>query len=56
MFGLGGIAAGLILIIIGAALVFLFPGPGEYQPASFTMTGIVIGFVMIIMGAILIFV
>jgi hypothetical protein len=56
MFGMGGIVAGLILILIGGALVFVFPGPREYQPTTFTMTGIVTGFVMIILGAILIFV
>ena len=57
MFGLGGIVAGIILILLGGALVFFFPGTAkEYQTFEFGIMGIVIGFVMIILGAILIFV
>jgi hypothetical protein len=56
MFGLTGLIAGIILIIIGAAMVFFFPGPGEYQPESFTLVVVVGGFVMIVLGAIMIFV
>lgn len=56
MFGLGGIIAGTILILIGGAMVFFIPSSLTYQPKQMTTMGIVIGFIMIILGAMLIFV
>ena len=57
MFGLGGLIAGILLILIGGGLIFFFPGTsGKYQPSEFSITIIVTGFVMIILGAVIVFV
>jgi hypothetical protein len=56
MFGLAGLIAGIILILIGGALVFFFPASSQYQPQEFGIVAVVAGFVMIILGAIMIFV
>ena len=56
MFGLGGIVAGIVLILIGGAMVFFIPSSTTYQRGEMTAMGVVIGFVLIILGAILIFV
>ena len=55
MFGLSGIIGGLILIIIGGLMVFLFPGSSNYQPKDMSMFVVIVGFIMIIIGGILIF-
>ena len=56
MFGVTGIIAGILMIIIGGLLVFFFPSATEYQPSDFGIIVIVVGFVMIILGGILIFI
>ena len=58
MFGLTGIVAGIVLIIIGGIMVFFFPSTGEYRPRNdpFTPFVVVVGLIMIIGGGILIFV
>ena len=56
MFGLGGIIAGIVLVIIGGAMVFFIPSATTYQRGEMTTMGVVIGFVLIILGAIIIFI
>ena len=56
MFGLAGLIVGIILIVIGGALVFFFPSASTYQPQEFGIVAVVVGFVMIILGAIMVFV
>lgn len=56
MFGLGGLVAGILMIVIGGALIFFFPSAVKYQPDDMGIMVIVVGFVMVIVGAILIFV
>ena len=56
MFGLGGIIAGIMLILLGGALIFFFPSATKYQPDSMGVIVVVIGFVMVILGAVIIFV
>ncbi|MBI4020737.1 MAG: hypothetical protein HY369_00675 [Candidatus Aenigmarchaeota archaeon] len=55
MFGLLGIAIGILLGLLGVFLVFFFPGVTEHQPESMSWTGIVIGIFCLIAGAVLIF-
>ena len=55
MFGFTGVIAGIILILIGGILIFLFPSATDYQPDEFGIVIVVVGFIMIILGAILIF-
>ncbi len=55
MFGLTGVIVGIILIVIGGALVFFFPASSQYQPQEFGIAAVVAGFVMIILGAIMVF-
>lgn len=47
--------AGLILLGIGAFLIFGFPDVTEYQPETFSNTGIFIGIIFLIIGAWLLF-
>jgi hypothetical protein len=56
MFGILGFIAGIILIIIGGLLVFLFPSATSYQPSEMVTLVVVVGFVMIILGAIMVFI
>ena len=55
MFGLAGIIGGILLILIGAGMVFFFPSSRTYQPQQFNVIIIVLGFVLIILGGLLIF-
>ena len=56
MFGLGGMVAGILLILVGGALIFFFPSAVKYQPQDMGILVIIVGFVMVIIGAIFIFV
>ncbi len=56
MFGITGVIAGIIMIIIGGLLVFFFPSASIYRPQEFDIAIVVAGFVMIILGAIMVFV
>lgn len=56
MFGIGGLILGIILILVGLFLAFLFPGVTMHQTESFGYSGIVLGFILLIIGGILIFV
>ena len=55
MFGLAGIAIGVVLIVIGLFMVFLFPGTKEHQPETMSFAGIITGFILLIIGGLLIF-
>lgn len=56
MFGLTGLIIGILLILAGLFLVFLFPSVGEHQPESMGWTGVVLGIIFLIVGAVLVFV
>ena len=56
MFGLGGFVAGILMILIGGALIFFFPSAVKYQPDEMGIIIVVVGFVMAIVGAIFVFV
>lgn len=61
MFGIAGVIAGIILILLGAFFAFFLPSASggkltTYQPQEFSVTFIVTGIVFIIIGALLIFV
>jgi hypothetical protein len=55
MFGLTGIIAGLVLVILGAILALVLPGPDRYQGDDFTTVFIFTGIIMVIIGIIMIF-
>jgi len=55
MFGLAGILAALLLIIIGMFLVFFFPANENHQADSMAWTGILIGLISWVIAAILLF-
>ena len=55
MFGIFGIVGGVLLILAGIFLFFLMPGPGSYQPESFSTVFVVIGILCMVFGALLIF-
>jgi uncharacterized membrane protein HdeD (DUF308 family) len=56
MFGITGVIAGIIMIIVGGILVFFFPAASTYQPRDFSVLVVVIGFILIILGAVMAFV
>ena len=60
MFGIAGVVAGIILILLGIVFVYLMVGTSgkspTYQPESFSVTFIVLGLIFMVTGAILIFV
>jgi hypothetical protein len=55
MFGLTGIIAGIILVILGGALALIGPGPDRYQGGDFTIVFIFTGIIMVLVGIILMF-
>jgi hypothetical protein len=55
MFGLFGIAGGILLMLFGIFCVFFFPSSDVHQEKSLAIGGIIIGVVSLIAGAILIF-
>lgn len=55
MWGFLGIVVGILLILIGGFLMFLFPGAPEHQTESFSLVGVVLGFILIVIGGLLIF-
>jgi len=54
MFGLLGIAVGILLILVGGFLVFFFPSTKEHQPPPFDLVGVVLGFIFLIIGILLV--
>jgi hypothetical protein len=56
MFGIGGLILGIILILVGLFMAFLFPGVAIHQTESFGRSGIVMGFILLIIGGILVFI
>ena len=56
MFGIAGVIAGVVLILLGGLIMFLFPGSDKYQPDDFSVVMVVVAIVMIILGGILVFV
>ncbi len=55
MFGIAGIVAGIVLIVLGFLAAFVLPGPDSYQPGSFSVVFVLAGMFMMVMGALLIF-
>lgn len=55
MWGVLGVVAGIILILVGGFLIIFFPGTEEHQPLGFSILGIVMGFAFVIIGCLLIF-
>lgn len=55
MFGILGILAGILCILVGGFLVFMFPHPTRHQPEQMGIVGIVLGFILLIIGFVLVF-
>ena len=55
LFGLWGILVAIVLILVGAMLVFFLASPTENQPPTMAWTGIVLGLIFWIIAALLIF-
>jgi len=55
MFGLTGIVMGIVLVILGALLAIVVPGPDRYQSDEFTTVFIFTGIIMALIGIIMIF-
>jgi len=55
MGGILGIIGGIILMLIGIFLIFIFPSTTEHQTEQFSIMGIVIGIVFFFVGLFLIF-
>jgi len=45
---------GIVLLLVGFFLFFLFPTSTDYQPESFGYTAIILGFVLMVVGGFLI--
>jgi hypothetical protein len=56
MFGWTGILIGILLILFGGYMIFLFPDTERYQTAGFTRTGMAMGLLSLLIGAVLLFV
>ncbi len=54
-FGLAGIIAGILMLLVGFFLVFLFPTTGEHQTDQFGIVGVVLGVILLLLGGALIF-
>jgi len=54
MAGLLSIIIGILLMIFGIFMAFLFPGTTEHQGEGFSIIGIVIGLISFFIGVILI--
>ena len=55
MFGLTGIIAGIVLVLLGGFFLFMLSSPGEYQPSEFSTVFVLAGIIMAILGVLLIF-
>jgi len=55
MFGFTGVIVGIILVILGALLAIVIPGPDRYQTDDFTTVFIFTGIIMVLIGIIMIF-
>jgi hypothetical protein len=55
MFGPAGFIAGILLVAVGAFLVFFFPTAVTHQPQSMSLTGIVMGIIFLVVGFVLLF-
>lgn len=55
MYGLVGFIVGLILVLVGGGLMFLFPSTLRHQPTGFAKVGIVLGLLLIFIGGALMF-
>lgn len=56
MFGWTGALIGILLILFGGYMIFLFPDSRRYQTEQFTKTGMGMGIISLLIGAILLFV
>jgi hypothetical protein len=54
-FGLTGLLAGIVLLLLGFFLVFLFPTTTVHQTEKFGVLGIVLGVLFLLIGGALIF-
>ena len=55
MFGLTGIIAGIVLVLLGGFFLFMLSSPAEYQPAEFSTVFVFTGIILAIVGVLLIF-
>ncbi len=55
MFGLWGLAAGILLLVFGVFAVFFFPSSSTHQEEALTKGGVFMGVVALLIGAVLIF-
>jgi hypothetical protein len=55
MFGLLGIAGGILLMLFGIFCVFFFPESSTHQQQSLSIGGVIIGVVSLLVGAMLVF-
>ncbi len=55
MFGLWGLAFGIILLAFGVFAIFFFPSSQTHQEESLAVGGIVMGVIAIVIGAMLVF-
>ncbi len=54
-FGLAGIIIGILMILVGFFLVFMFPTTTVHQGEKFGIVGIIMGIVLLMLGGALIF-
>ncbi|MBN1896781.1 MAG: hypothetical protein JW789_03605 [Candidatus Aenigmarchaeota archaeon] len=55
MFGLWGLAFGIILLAFGVFAIFFFPSSQTHQEESLAVGGVVMGVIAIVIGAMLVF-
>ena len=55
MFGIAGIVAGIVLVLISLFLIFFFPSTAELQPYAFDKNGVLLGFLLFFIGIVLLF-
>ena len=55
MFGWIGTLIGILLLILAALFIFIFPSTVEHQPEPYGWNGVIFGFILGIIGFALIF-
>ncbi|MCD6496527.1 MAG: hypothetical protein J7K54_04620 [Candidatus Aenigmarchaeota archaeon] len=55
MFGLWGLAIGILLMAFGVFAVFFFPNSSTHQEESLTIGGVVLGIIALVIGGMLLF-
>ena len=55
MFGLWGLAFGILLLAFGVFAIFFFPSSQTHQEEPLTTGGIIMGIISLVIGAMLVF-